>query len=358
GSISNTASVAVPTGFTDPTPGNNTSSAATTTINRQADLSITKSAAASVIAGQNLTYTITVTNNGPSSILPADQFTVSDALPSGFTATTYTPSSGTYTSGTGAWSGVTMATGQSVTLTIVGTVNGSATGSLSNTASVTAPAGVTDPVGTNNTSSAATTTIQRQADLSITKTAPANAVAGGNLTYTITITNNGPSSIINTDQFTVSDALPANFTATTYTPSSGSYTSGTGAWTGVTMATGQTVTLTIAGTVSPSATGSLSNTASVTAPAGVTDPTPANNTSTPAVTALDNLADLSITKSAAASVVAGQNLTYTITVTNNGPSTISTSDQFKVTDVLPTAYTATTFTPSSGTYTPATGNWT
>jgi len=41
-----------------------------------------------------------------------------------------------------------------------------------------------------------------------------------------------------------------------------------------------TVTFTLSGTISPSATGTLSNTATVAAPAGVTDPNPANNAAT------------------------------------------------------------------------------
>jgi len=360
GSISNTASVTVPVhaGFTDPTPGNNTSSVVTTTINRQTDLSITKSAPASVVAGQALTYTITVTNHGSSMILPEDQFIVSDALPGGFTAATYTPSAGTYTPATGIWTGVTINCGGSVTLTIAGTVNGNATDKITNTASVTAPIGVSDPDGGNNISSVITT-ITRQADLSITKSAPATVTAGGNLNYVITVTNNGPSSIIPGDQLTIKDVLPANFTATGFTPSSGSYISGSGAWTGVTLPTGASVTLTIAGTVNASATDKLSNTASVSVPDDITDLVPGNNKSTAAVTSIDNLADLSITKSvSAASVIAGQGLTYTISVTNNGPSTIMSGDHFTVTDVLPTGFTATTYTPGAGTYVSASGDWT
>src|SRR5260370_632429 len=51
------------------------------------------------------------------------------------------------------------------------------------------------------------------ADLSITKTAPATVVAGNQLTYTITVTNNGPSNATNV---IVTDTLPAgvNFLST------------------------------------------------------------------------------------------------------------------------------------------------
>ena len=53
-------------GTTDPTPGNNGSNTTSTTVNTAADLSITKSDSPDpVTAGNNLSYTITVTNGGP-----------------------------------------------------------------------------------------------------------------------------------------------------------------------------------------------------------------------------------------------------------------------------------------------------
>ncbi|MDR3652825.1 MAG: DUF11 domain-containing protein, partial [Paludibacter sp.] len=316
-----------------------------------ADLSVTKTVNNSTPnVGSNVTFTITAANAGPAQDAAV---VVTDLLPSGYTFVSATPSKGTYVSGTGVWTVGNIASGANATLQIVATVL--PTGLYANTATITG--GQEDPTPANNSATNTPVPIP-VTDLSTTKSAPASVIAGQGLTYTIIVTNNGPSAISSSDQFKVTDALPAGFSATTYTASSGTYTSGTGAWTGVNIPSGGSVTLTIAGTVSGSSTGSLSNAAVAVVPTGFVDPAPANNTSAPAVTTINRQADLSITKSAAASVVAGQNLTYTITVTNNGPSTISTSDQFKVTDVLPTAYTATTFTPSSGTYTPATGNWT
>ena len=52
---------------------------------------------------------------------------------------------------------------------------------------------VSDPVPGNNTSAPATTTVTPEADLAVTKAGPASANAGNNLTYTITVTNLGPS---------------------------------------------------------------------------------------------------------------------------------------------------------------------
>ena len=324
---------------------------------RSADLGIIKTDNPDpVVAGNQLTYTITVRNNGPAAIPPTSTFTVIDTLPAGFTATSYTASAGSYTSATGAWTGVTLASGQSITLTIVGTVSPSATGTLTNTVTVTVPAGFTDPYLANNTASS-TTTVNRVADLGVTKSDnPDPVVAGNQLTYVITVTNGGPSTILSSDTFTVSDTLPAGFTATSYTASAGSYTSATGAWTGVTLASGQSVTLTIVGTVNPSATGSLTNTATVTPPAGVTDPNPNNNQAT-ATTTVNRVADLAISKSDNPDpVVAGNQLTYTVTVTNNGPSTILSSDTFTVTDLLPVNFVAMSWS-YPGNYVPGIGTW-
>src|SRR5206468_3011349 len=77
--LTNTATLSTTT--TDPVSGNNSSTAATT-VNTQADLSVTKSGPTIVIAGTNLTYTITVTNNGPSD---AQGVALTDGLPSGET---------------------------------------------------------------------------------------------------------------------------------------------------------------------------------------------------------------------------------------------------------------------------------
>src|SRR5207237_356414 len=77
GTASNTASATVPSGFFDPTAANN-SATVTTTINPQVDLAVTKTGSPNPVnAGQNLTYTITVTNNGPNNVTGA---TVTDTF--------------------------------------------------------------------------------------------------------------------------------------------------------------------------------------------------------------------------------------------------------------------------------------
>ena len=263
---------------------------------------------------------------------------VTDSVPSTIQNPAFTPSSGTYNSSTGAWTGLNLASGQSATLTLSGTVSSTATGTITNTATVAAPTGVTDPTSSNN-SSTDTTTVTPTADLSITKTdRQTSATPGSAITYTITVTNNGPSTV---NSVTVKDNVPSSILNPTFTPSSGTYDSSTGAWTGFNLASGQSVTLTLSGTVSATATGNLTNTATVEPPSGVTDSNTNNNSSTDTDT-LTPTADLSITKTAPNLVIVGNNLTYTLTVTNKGSSNAT---GVIVTDKLPSGVTFVLATP-------------
>ena len=318
GSLSNTATVSPPSGVTDPNPGNN-SATDTDTLTPQADLSIAKSdGKTSVVPGTNNTYTITVTNNGPSSVTGA---TVSDVLPTGVTFVSATGGA-TYDAGTNTvhFTAGILAPGGATSFQLTVAVSASATGTLSNTATVSPPAGVTDPDGTNN-SATDTDNLTPEADLSIFKSdGKDNVVAGTNTTYTITVTNNGPSTVTGA---TVRDVLPAG--TTFVSAPGGTYDVGTNTvtFTTGTLAPGGTTNFQLTLAIDPGLTTPLVNTATVAPPAGVTDPVTGNNSSTD-TDALTLQADLSITKTdGKSSAVPGTNTTYTITVTNNGPSTVT-----------------------------------
>src|SRR4029079_8092363 len=82
--------------------------------------------------------------------------------------------------------------GGTVTFTISANVT-AVGGSVTNTAVATQPAGVNDPTPANNTASD-TDTVQPVADVSITKTDGVGTVnAGGTTTYTLVVSNAGPS---------------------------------------------------------------------------------------------------------------------------------------------------------------------
>src|SRR5690606_14095094 len=105
-----------------------------------------------VIAGQNLTYSIVASNNGPSN---ATGVLVTDTLPAGVSFVSATPTQGTFSSATGVWSVGNLNSGASATLTLVVTVNPCTTGSLSNGVAVSG--NQPDPTPTNNTDTESTT---------------------------------------------------------------------------------------------------------------------------------------------------------------------------------------------------------
>ncbi|MFN8245741.1 MAG: Ig-like domain-containing protein [Ferruginibacter sp.] len=121
-----------------------------------ADLAIRKRATPEpVVAGQTLTYVITVTNNGPTNAAVTRAI---DTLPAGFTPVTVTASRGTWTSPN--WNIGTMTPGQVDSLVITGTVSVNQCTSLRNYATVTS--NTSDPDLTNNTSDTVITTVLDQ----------------------------------------------------------------------------------------------------------------------------------------------------------------------------------------------------
>jgi uncharacterized repeat protein (TIGR01451 family) len=238
------------------------------------------------VAGAPNTYTIVVGNAGPTY---ATGVVVKDAFPATFTGVTFTATetggaTGFSLSGSGNINNtLTLPPGSAVTYKATGKLGPAATGTLSDTATVTVPSGITDPNLANN-SATDSDTIALKADLKVTvsdgKTA---AAAGTKNTYTIVATNVGPSKVTGA---VISDNFPSIFTGVTYTAAqsggaTGFTTSGSGNINNtVTMPVNSTITYKATGTISASATGSISDTATVTAPSGVTDPITANNSAT------------------------------------------------------------------------------
>ena len=197
-SITNIAGVTSPN---DPNaqPGHPKTASVDTPLNTLASMSITKNAPASVIAGNNLVYTVVVRNNGPSD---AQNVMFNDVIPllSGVTWSLNGIQMGGWM---GSYNLGLMIPGQAYTLLFTGFVPASTPNGtvLNNTASVTSP---TDPVEHNAT---AITNVKTQADLYIKKTGDAVVLPGGNINYTIFIKNNGPSDALNVYLYDGLDSL-------------------------------------------------------------------------------------------------------------------------------------------------------
>jgi uncharacterized repeat protein (TIGR01451 family) len=133
------------------------------------DAALSKSASpATVGVGGTVTYTLTVTNNGP---LNAVGFQVTDPLPPGFTLTSVNASSllwdcvGSGVDCTYRPSSPPITAGNSVSFTVTGTANGSTLGTMTNTANL-------DPVDSNtaNNSASASVTVTQVTDTAATPT--------------------------------------------------------------------------------------------------------------------------------------------------------------------------------------------
>ena len=340
GSITNTASVS--SSATDVNLANNSASAATL-VDPVADLVVTKSDSPDpALVGQPLTYTVGIQNSGPSS---APSVSMSDTLPAGVTFNSAVPSQGScsQSAGTVTCPLGTIANGASASIQI--TVTPQSTGSITNTASASST--ISDPNNANNSASAATL-VDPSADLSLTKgDSPDPVLQGSELTYNLTVANAGPSSATSV---VVTDTLPSGVTYNSGLASQGSCvnSSGTVSCSLGTIASGANATIQIK--VTPPATGQITNQASVAS--AVSDPSAANNTAG-AVTNVDPIADLSLTKSDSPDPVAsGQPLTYTLGIQNSGPSSAA---DVTVTDTLPGGVTYNSANPSQGTCSQASG---
>jgi len=321
--FTNVATVESPT---DPNDENNSNSASTSTPPPpMGDVFILKTGPASAPPDTDVTFTITVTNTGPSA---AQNVSFTDTLPSGAPASPMTFVSFNQTSGPafncgipGATTTCTLASlpaNTTATFDFTGHIpNGTASGTTyTNTVSVTA----TNDPNSENDSSVTSLTVA-SADVSISKTAPLTAVAGGpTFNYGITVTNNGPDVAT---ELSFNDVLPAGVTFVSLTQNTGPTAvcneGGTVTCSFSPLNPSNSAQFTI--TVQPNANVAngtvLSNTATVTASSADTN---TNNNSSTAMTTVSAQADVSIVKTAPATAFAGNNITYGITVGNPGPS--------------------------------------
>ena len=339
-SVTNTVSVS---GGGQTNTANDTASDPTT-INHP-DMTITKSHSGTFTQGQvGAQYTITATNSGLAAT-NGTTVTVTDTLPAGLTPTGPIGAHNGWTCGIASQT-VTctrtnvLAAGASypaITLTV--TVANNAAASVTNSVSVSGGG----QLDTANDTATDPTTITQLPDMTITKTHTGNFTQGQvGATYTITATNSG-NAATNGTTVTVSDTLPAGLTPTGPIGAHNGWTCGIASQT-VTctrtdvLAAGLSYpTITVTVNVANNAAASVTNSVSVSGGGQIIT---TNDTATDPTT-INQLPDMTITKSHTGNFAQGQvGATYTITATNSG-SAATNGTTVTVTDTLPAGLTPT-----------------
>jgi uncharacterized repeat protein (TIGR01451 family) len=320
--LSNTATVT--SNANDPNPQDNTATIETTVDPASggvANISLVKTGVPATVPRNGvLTYRLTVTNDGPDD---ATGVLITDRLPSGVTFVSASPDC-TVQRRDVLCIIRSLANGEQVTETIIVTTN--RTGTITNTATVISNDNDPNPDNNTDDEESGPTPTDFMADLSITKTGSPNpAMVGNNLTYTLTVANDGPAIATGV---TVIDALPnVDFLSASpgCNPSGGTVTCDLG-----TVSSGQSRTVTI--TVRPQTSGVIVNSATVSG--NESDPVASNNTATLSTT-VEGTADMQLAKTSSAGTnptLVGDELTYTLTVTNLGPDEAT---DVVVSDTLP-----------------------
>lgn len=333
--------------------GKNDLSTVTTTVSA-IDLVASKFGPSTANAGGTLVYTLGIANNGPDTAFGA---TLSDTLPAALTFVSILQNTGpTFSctlpppgsSGSVSCNAPLLGAGASATFTLTAAVpSNAANGTVVTNTATAATASQFDTDSSNNIASVQTT-LANNADVGITKTAPATANAGGTLAWTLTASNAGPDAAANV---AISDTLPAGTTFVSVsnapgiactTPAVGS--GGTVVCSATTLASGASFVVTLTAQVADSTpdgstVGNIASVASSSPP-----DLNANNDSASADTIIVNRADLGVSKSAPATVLAGNTLAYTLVASNTGPN----ADSATLTDMLPANTSFVSLTQDSG----------
>ena len=312
-----------------------------------ADLSVTKSnGSVCVYIDRSTTYTITVTNNGPDTVIGA-RFV--DTPGTGLIATgvVCAPTPGNQCSTTPILADLTstngialpsLSTGQFYQIKMTATTDTDVTkvsDTVMNTATVTMPTGITDPTPDNNTAVDNDIVLPPpSADLVVTKTDGVTYLRPNDTTtYIIRILNRGPDPVSGA-MFIDTVGAGLNVTGVICSPVPGNecftppnptnlFSNGISL---PNLTPGQFYEIRLTAKVTVSS-GLVTNIATVTMPIGTPDPTPSNNTATDTDTVTTTpppATDLAVTKTDGVEVVnTNSSTTYTIRVTNNGPDAVT-----------------------------------
>jgi len=291
----------------------------TTPVQAMTNVRLRKFAAPSpVAAGTLLTYTLAITNDGPS---VAQNVVVTDVLPAEVTYVSATPAPALISGSLLSWTLGALQPGQSAFITATVQVSASlpAGALITNTAVVTTSTPGDAPADNSDT---VTTPVTTTAEIALTKQSNVSqTVRSGWVTYTLLITNYGPSVAQNV---IVTDALPVGLAYQGAAPLPTTISGNTLVWALGNLAVGQSIAITITTRVSSSvALGvPLTNTATVSTDTPGDDPS--NNTDgRPVLPVGPTVAIQKGLIGADLDLQWPNHVTFTIRITNTGPTSIT-----------------------------------
>ncbi|MEZ6091143.1 MAG: DUF11 domain-containing protein [Pirellulaceae bacterium] len=325
---------------------------------QQVDLALTKTLDNNAPnRGENIVYTLTVTNSGPSDATGVE---VTDRLADGLSFVSSAPSQGAYNPSTGVWTAGTIADGESATLRLTAQVN--TTGTVVDPAEITAidqpdvdstPDNAV-PTEDDFDSTSFTTPV---ADLALTKTVlDSTPLASQDVVFTVTVVNNGPDDATN---IVVQDILPPGLLFQSATESQGVYDQNTGLWTVGAIPNTGFATLTLNARVNSA--DPSTNTAEIFSFLQFDpDSTPNNGVvgedDQASVVVTPEVIDLSVTAAVDnPEPELGDSVVTTFTVSNAGPD-VATGVVLSA--PIPRGFTFVSASPEQGTYDASTGLWT
>lgn len=317
------------------------------TLVERADVAIVKSSPTTFPApsGTTVTYYIDYSNNGPAA---ARTVVITDPVPSQLTSVSWNCTNGCIGSGSGSvtLNLGTLAAGASGRITVTGTAATSvAREDFVNVARIST---ITSETTTTNNDSSVPGAVWTS-DLLIIKDAVVQAVAGSTFNATLTIRNQGPAAATNV---AVDDTMPTGITFVSASPAPTSNTGATYRWNLGTLGDleERTITLTLRAAAGLDGGTAVVNVATT---SGTSDRDPSNNRDD-STTIIRRQADLSIVKDGPARVTAGNQIVYTLTYANNGPSVARAA---VVTDLLPADVTFVSASPAPATNTGTALTW-
>ncbi|WP_210354485.1 Ig-like domain-containing protein [Sphingobacterium tabacisoli] len=295
-----------------------------------------------VKAGTNTSFTVTITNNGPAKIEAGKVITLGEIPSTGLTITGYAVTSGNaIAAGTGNTATVTtnseITVGGTIIVKVTAAVGADAPSTITNGIKVWGPDKDpgTDPE--DDKDDTPEVPVDRESNLSIVKKADQTRVkAGENTTFTLTITNDGPSTIDVGKKIQLTERPGEGVTIDKYEiVGTNATVSGTANNAVVTttakIAKGQTIVVKVTAKVDADAPSTITNGITVWGPDKDPGTDPEDDTDDTPPVPVDRDYKLTIEKVADESKVkAGESTTFTVTITNNGPSVMEIGKDIKL----------------------------